>query len=64
MPFCIYDSPVTMARECWEDKILIWHMSATLIEDKHFRKFNPKCGPWKTGYLIGDKEAIETNKAH
>jgi hypothetical protein len=60
---CTYDNPATMARECWSDGVLRYSYSVTLLESskpissKHFF-FGANIGPWKTGQLVGDSEAM------
>lgn len=61
---CTYDNPATMARECWQDGKLICHYKAELffIEPfpvpARFLFFGANIGEWKTGQLVGDKEAM------
>jgi hypothetical protein len=60
---CTYDNPSTMARECWQGGKLLCHYSASLflmrkkIPAEHFF-FGANIGPWKTGQLVGDSDAM------
>jgi hypothetical protein len=60
---CTYDNPATMARECWSDGVLLYSYSAAMlmqtepIPREHFF-FGANIGPWKTGQLVGDSEAM------
>jgi hypothetical protein len=54
-----------MARECWQDGTLLCHYSAELLPPyaRHSIPgelffFGANIGPWITGQLIGDPEAM------
>lgn len=73
MAVCTYDNPDTMARECWQDGKLLCSYSAALLEAKPLRGNQPipahyffhgaNIGPWKTGQMWGDAEAMKTPNA-
>lgn len=69
MAVCTYDNPATMARECWQDGKLVCSYSAEALlqksppwqkqpipPDRFF--FGANVGDWKTGQLVGDREAM------
>lgn len=64
MSVCVFDNPATMARECWQDKKLVFSCSYLTLESftkkaipaKYFF-YGANIGPWKEGQLIGDNEA-------
>jgi len=63
MAACTYDNPDTMSRECWRDKKLVCSYSVELLCSKQpipgeYFFFGANIGPWKTGQIAGDKEAI------
>lgn len=68
MAACTYDNPVTMARECWQDGVLISSFSYRLffvdpfpVPPSHFF-FGANIGYWSDGQVVGDKTAIvDTN---
>ncbi len=61
---CTYDNPATMARECWLDGELICQYDSNLFFLKDWPVppqqffFGANTGDWKTGQLVGDKEAL------
>ncbi len=63
---CTFDNPATMARECWQDGKLLVHYSAEIlppfarypIPARSFF-FGANIGPWQTGRLVGDVEAMD-----
>ena len=61
---CAYDNPATMQRECWQDGKLLCAYSAELYALKEWTVpaelyfFGANIGDWKTGQLVGDKDAI------
>lgn len=65
MKVCVYDSPVTWMRECWEDGKLFRAYSAELlapftknkIPAEHFF-FGAAIGPWVEGQMVGNPDAI------
>lgn len=64
MKVCTYDNPATMSRECWADGKLICSYSYLLymlpewpVPGK-FYFFGANVGPWNSGQLIGDSEAL------
>lgn len=65
MAVCTYDNPATMARECWEDGVLLCHYQFDLLRPlakdpipaKNFF-FGANIGPWKLGQMVGDPEAM------
>jgi len=65
MNVCTYDNPDTMCRECWQDGQLLVHYSAELLMmgpnaiRSEYYFFGANVGPWKTGQMIGDIEAME-----
>jgi hypothetical protein len=63
MKVCVYDSPVTMAREMWKDGKLDASITLELMSSVGFRghrvmRFPLNCGPWETGRVLGDPEAM------
>jgi len=67
MSILTYDNPSTMYRECWQNGKVIWACSFDLllgsrlsIPPKHFF-FGANIGPWKTGQMVGNPEAMKPN---
>ena len=64
MSVATYDNPATMRRECWDSGRIICSYSANVlvregqIPARHFF-FGANIGPWETGQLVGDPEAIK-----
>lgn len=60
MSVCTYDNPNTIARECWENGKIICSYSMYLLASKTKIKFffGANTGPWKTGQIIGDSDAM------
>ena len=62
---CTYDNPVTMMRECWQDGRLQAAYSLTSLYQvngpmpPYLVHMGANIGPWKTGQLFGDSEALE-----
>lgn len=63
MSACTFDNPATMQRECWQNKELVCAYSAVFLSQVQ-RTYYPiffgaNIGPWKTGQIVGDVEAIK-----
>jgi hypothetical protein len=61
MKTCTYDNPATMRRECWIDGRLICSYAMEVFLREMGAApifFGANIGDWKTGQLIGDKDAI------
>jgi len=60
---CVYDSPHTIRRECWENGKLIYSIDAFLLAQKGGPGFpiffGANIGLWKTGQIVGDPKAME-----
>ncbi len=69
MKVCVYDNPLTMARECWQDG----QIRCSYHSDLFLRKpspweltpmepnmyfFGANIGDWKEGQLVGDASAM------
>jgi len=60
---CVYDNPITMRRECWQNKKLIYFISYEFFYLKEFPRINVHVGinllgDWKEGQYFGNKSAI------
>jgi hypothetical protein len=62
---CVYDSPLSMKRECWQEGEILITYEARLLAPFAKRPipgemmfFGANIGPWKEGQLVGDVEAI------
>ena len=69
MHVCTYDNPATMRREVWQDGKEICSYDDHFIDLVHEGKvpsnvlqkvyhMGANIGPWKTGQMVGDAEAI------
>ena len=63
MASCTYDNPDTFSRECWQDGRLLCSYSAKILQSKGFEGsaqffFGANIGPWRTGQMIGDRDAV------
>jgi len=61
---CVFDNPASMARECWQDGKLLAFITSALMATKGFNGgkdifFGLNVGPWKTGQLLGDADAMK-----
>lgn len=61
---CTYDNPDTCRREFWQDGQVIFSIAKTVfflrkwpIPPRYFF-FGADIGPWKSGQVVGDPEAI------
>lgn len=64
MKVCTFDNPDTLRRECWQDGKLVAFITAALMATKGFNGhrrmfFGLNIGPWKTGQLVGDPDAMQ-----
>ena len=64
MMTAVYDNPSTMHRECYQDGKLLYSYDISIFYSKDkipsdLFFFGAKVGDWKTGQIIGDKEAIK-----
>ena len=60
MKTCVYDNPITMARECWCDGELKLHYQAEFLMGVVQPKINfiANIGDWKMGQYIGNLGAM------
>lgn len=63
MSVCVFDNPATMAREAWQEGVLVGHTQAALLESATFRghrdwPFIFNVGRWEPGRVHGDAAAI------
>lgn len=64
MNVCQYDNPDTMCRELWQDGEMIAHLSCQLLAMKpafkgaKYLHFGFDASNWKTGRILGDREAL------
>ena len=62
---CTHDNPDTMCRECWQNGVLVYSVSAKLLSVKggippeHFF-FGANIGKWKSGQVAGNLKAKES----
>ena len=70
MAVCVYDNPISMARECWQDKkLLSMYPFSTLLPfavvpiPPVYFLFGANIGPWNPGQIIGDPEAIQNSNS-
>lgn len=62
MATCIFDNPLTMSRESWEDGQLMYSYSFDLLyrDLKFLRPFDrTEIREWKSGQILGDPTAIK-----
>lgn len=64
MAACVYDNPVTMRRECWQNGVLVYWVTLELLLSVGSQGhpdlfFGANVGPWTGGRVIGDKSAME-----
>lgn len=61
---CVYDNPVTMRRECWQDGTLVCSLSAEMIVDREHIPYTAVfmgldlSWEWKGERYFGDKKAM------
>jgi hypothetical protein len=70
MAVCTFDNPNTFRRECWQDGRLICSYSASILPPYALKPipgehlfFGANIGDWKTGQLLGDATAIQSESS-
>lgn len=74
MPVCVFDNPATMARECWQNgRLLCSYYSGLFLRKRapgetqpippELFFFGANVGPWTSGRLIGDPNAMRAEGA-
>lgn len=68
MKVCVYDNPSNMQREAWQDGVKIWYCDSAMFllrnipDPRKWLFFGANKGPWKTGQLYGDPDAMNISK--